>query len=74
MGDIERQRHRQREKQAPHGEHKQDSILGPQDHNLSPRQMLTPEPPSCPSSCIFKSFSISSGIFSYSQQEVGSGL
>ena len=35
----ERQRHRQREKQVPHGE-PDDSIQGPQDHDPSRRQTL----------------------------------
>ena len=38
--DRERQRHRQREKQVPHGEPMWDSIPGPRDHNLSRRQTL----------------------------------
>ena len=40
MRDTERQRYRQREKQAPHGEPDADSIPGPQDHDLSQRQTL----------------------------------
>ena len=36
----ERQRHRQKKKQAPAGSLMWDSIPGPQDHNLSQRQML----------------------------------
>ena len=36
MRDTERQRHRQREKQTPHGE----PDMGPRDHTLSWRQML----------------------------------
>ena len=39
--ERERQRHRQREKQAPHRQREmQDLTLGPQDHNVSQRQML----------------------------------
>ena len=38
--ERERQRHRQREKQDPCGEPNVDSIPGPQDHDLSQRQML----------------------------------
>ena len=38
---TEREKHRQREKQAPYGESlMQESIPGPRDHDLSQRQML----------------------------------
>ena len=43
MRDMERQRHRQREKQAPSGEPHAEldpRIPGSQDNNLSQRQML----------------------------------
>ena len=40
MWDRERQRHRQREKQAPCREPDADSIPGLQDHTLGPRQVL----------------------------------
>ena len=44
MGDTERererQRHKQREKQLHAGNLTWDSILGPQDHTLSQKQML----------------------------------
>ena len=40
MGDAERERHRQREKQAPCGSPMPDSVPGSQDHALSQRQML----------------------------------
>ena len=38
--DTERQRHRQREKQAPRGSPMRDSIPGPRDHALGEKQML----------------------------------
>ena len=40
MRETECQRHRQKEKQAPTGSLMRDSMPGPQDHNLSPRQTL----------------------------------
>ena len=40
MGDRERQRHRQREKQAPCEEPDRDLMPEPWDHEPSQRQML----------------------------------
>ena len=40
MRDTEGWRHRQREKRLPVGNPMQDSIPGPWDHALSPRQTL----------------------------------
>ena len=44
----ERQRHRQREKQAPYREPNVGSIPGLQDHTLGRRQRYTAEPPQLP--------------------------
>ena len=48
MKGRERQRHRQREKQAPCREPMQDSIRGLQDHTLSQSRRSTTEPIRCP--------------------------
>ena len=44
----ERQRHRQKEKQAPRRESDRDSIPGLQDHTLGRRRRQTTEPPGLP--------------------------